>query len=33
VPTGKLPPTIMRFTHYIQAIKFTSVYRAAALRL
>jgi len=30
VPPGQLQPTIMRFTHHIQAIKFSLVHRVAA---
>ena len=30
VPPGQQPPRILRFTHHIQAIKFSLVYRVAA---
>jgi len=30
VPPGQHPPRILRFTHHIQAIKFSLVYRVAA---
>jgi len=30
VPHGQLPPGIIRFTHHLQAITFSLVYRVAA---